>query len=84
VGRTSRTPRRRTVLLAVPVALLIALIPSMASPYPKPGTFTGDVGGEERQQETAAGLDATVRTARESAAEKAAGGPSGTDLVRDT
>jgi integrase len=37
---------------------------------------------EERQEEVAAGLDATVRKAREEAARKAAEKPSGTDLAR--
>ena len=32
---------RRTSLLAVPVAFLLALIPSTASAYPNPGTVTG-------------------------------------------
>lgn len=38
---------------------------------------------EERQEEVAAGLDVTVRTAREEAARKAAEKFSGTDLARD-
>ncbi|WP_349636944.1 hypothetical protein [Streptomyces sp. 378] len=38
--------------------------------------------GEERQEEVVAGLDATVRKAREEAARKAAEKPSGTDLAR--
>ncbi|TQJ52783.1 arabinan endo-1,5-alpha-L-arabinosidase [Streptomyces sp. SLBN-115] len=40
---TSRTPRsaRRAALLAVPAAVLLALIPSTASAYPNPGTVTG-------------------------------------------
>ncbi|MER8221455.1 tyrosine-type recombinase/integrase [Streptomyces sp. NPDC094143] len=37
---------------------------------------------EERQEEVAAGLDATVRKAREEAARKTAETPSGTDLAR--
>ncbi|KYK16564.1 integrase [Streptomyces sp. CC71] len=37
---------------------------------------------EERQEEVAAGLDATVRKAREEAARKAAEKRSGTDLAR--
>jgi hypothetical protein len=37
---------------------------------------------EERQEEVAAGLDATVRKAREEAARKAAEWRSGTDLAR--
>ncbi|MGA5388566.1 tyrosine-type recombinase/integrase [Streptomyces pseudogriseolus] len=37
---------------------------------------------EERQEEVAAGLDATVRKAREEAARKVAEKPSGTDLAR--
>ncbi|GAB3014242.1 hypothetical protein GCM10023080_096920 [Streptomyces pseudoechinosporeus] len=37
---------------------------------------------EERQEEVAAGLDATVRKAREEAAQKAAERCSGTDLAR--
>lgn len=37
---------------------------------------------EERQQEVAAGLDATVRKAREAAAKKGSAEPSGTDLAR--
>ncbi len=37
---------------------------------------------EERQEEVAAGLDATVRKARAAAARKAAGRRSGTDLAR--
>jgi len=41
VSRTSRTPRRRTALLAVPAAVLLALIPGTASAYPNPGTVTG-------------------------------------------
>ncbi|MEV2214797.1 arabinan endo-1,5-alpha-L-arabinosidase [Streptomyces sp. NPDC050997] len=44
-SRTSRTPRtsRRAALLAVPAAVLLALIPSSASAYPNPGRVTGDV-----------------------------------------
>ncbi|GAA4796787.1 tyrosine-type recombinase/integrase [Streptomyces ziwulingensis] len=38
---------------------------------------------EERQQEVAAGLDATVRKARAAATGKPPAGPSGTDLARD-
>ncbi len=38
---------------------------------------------DERQEEVAAGLDATVRKARAAAAEKAGGERSGTDLARD-
>lgn len=34
---------KRTALLAVPAALLLALVPSSASAYPNPGTVTGDV-----------------------------------------
>lgn len=41
MSRTSRTSRRRTALLAVPAAVLLALIPSSASAYPNPGTVTG-------------------------------------------
>ena len=37
---------------------------------------------EERQEDVAAGLDVTVRKAREEAARKAAEKPSGTDLAR--
>ncbi|MFF4015361.1 hypothetical protein [Streptomyces sp. NPDC001843] len=37
---------------------------------------------EERQEEVAAGLDATVRKARAAAAGKAPGEPSGTNLAR--
>jgi hypothetical protein len=37
---------------------------------------------EERQEEVAAGLDVTVRKAREEAVRKAAEKPSGTDLAR--
>ncbi|MEU7089964.1 hypothetical protein [Streptomyces achromogenes] len=37
---------------------------------------------EERQEEVAAGLDATVRKARAEAAKKTADKPSGTDLAR--
>ncbi|GGW54173.1 hypothetical protein GCM10010503_34260 [Streptomyces lucensis JCM 4490] len=37
---------------------------------------------EERQEEVAAGLDATVRKARTEAAEKAGEKPSGTNLAR--
>ncbi|KOG33394.1 arabinan endo-1,5-alpha-L-arabinosidase [Streptomyces resistomycificus] len=40
--RTSRTSRR-TALLAVPAAVLLALIPGTASAYPNPGRVTGDV-----------------------------------------
>ncbi|MFG3270848.1 arabinan endo-1,5-alpha-L-arabinosidase [Streptomyces luteogriseus] len=40
----SRTPvRRRTALLALPAAFLLALLPSTASAYPNPGRVTGDV-----------------------------------------
>ncbi|WP_217240523.1 arabinan endo-1,5-alpha-L-arabinosidase [Streptomyces sp. AC555_RSS877] len=42
MSRTSRTPRR-TALLAVPAAVLLALIPSSASAYPNPGRVTGDI-----------------------------------------
>ena len=44
-SRTSRAPRtsRRAALLAVPAAVLLALIPSSASAYPNPGRVTGDV-----------------------------------------
>lgn len=42
MSRTSRTSRR-TALLAVPAAVLLALIPSSASAYPNPGRVTGDV-----------------------------------------
>ncbi|WSQ08766.1 arabinan endo-1,5-alpha-L-arabinosidase [Streptomyces sp. NBC_01231] len=44
-SRTSRTtrPSRRAALLAVPAAVLLALIPSSASAYPNPGRVTGDV-----------------------------------------
>lgn len=38
---------------------------------------------DERQEEVAAGLDATVRTARAAAAEKTPDESSGTDLPRD-
>ncbi|MFF1406497.1 tyrosine recombinase XerC [Streptomyces sp. NPDC058294] len=38
---------------------------------------------DERQEEVAAGLDATVRKARAAAARKASDEPSGTDLARD-
>ncbi len=37
---------------------------------------------EERQEKAAAGLDATVRKAREEATQKAAEKPSGRDLAR--
>src|SRR6266496_2803531 len=33
----------RTSLLAIPAAVVLALIPSAASAYPNPGTVTGDV-----------------------------------------
>ncbi|MFJ8822364.1 arabinan endo-1,5-alpha-L-arabinosidase [Streptomyces sp. NPDC102467] len=39
-GRISR--RTRTALLAVPAALVLALVPSAASAYPNPGYVTGD------------------------------------------
>ncbi|MFB6845211.1 arabinan endo-1,5-alpha-L-arabinosidase [Streptomyces sp. NPDC056373] len=42
-SRTSRTLRRRTALLALPAAALLALIPGTASAYPNPGRVTGDV-----------------------------------------
>src|SRR5262245_54495346 len=42
-ARTARTSRRRTVLAAVPAALLLALVPGTASAYPNPGAVTGDV-----------------------------------------
>ncbi|WP_405612965.1 arabinan endo-1,5-alpha-L-arabinosidase [Streptomyces sp. NBC_00076] len=44
-SRTTRTTRssRRAALLAVPAAVLLALIPSSASAYPNPGRVTGDV-----------------------------------------
>lgn len=38
---TSRRTTRRTALLAVPAAILLALVPSSASAYPNPGTVTG-------------------------------------------
>ncbi|WP_326573181.1 arabinan endo-1,5-alpha-L-arabinosidase [Streptomyces sp. NBC_00481] len=38
----SRTSRR-TALLAVPAAILLALVPSSASAYPNPGTVTGSI-----------------------------------------
>ncbi|MBV1937037.1 arabinan endo-1,5-alpha-L-arabinosidase [Streptomyces sp. BV286] len=44
VSRTSDNPRRAsrgTVLLALPVAILLALVPGTASAYPNPGTVTG-------------------------------------------
>ncbi|MEU7716626.1 arabinan endo-1,5-alpha-L-arabinosidase [Streptomyces tibetensis] len=41
--RTPRTLRRRTALLALPAAALLALIPGTASAYPNPGRITGDV-----------------------------------------
>ncbi|MEU1103465.1 arabinan endo-1,5-alpha-L-arabinosidase [Streptomyces tibetensis] len=41
--RTPRTLRRRTALLALPAAALLALIPGTASAYPNPGRVTGDV-----------------------------------------
>lgn len=49
MSRTSRTPRtpralrKRTALIALPTAALLALIPSTASAYPNPGRVTGDV-----------------------------------------
>lgn len=43
MSRTLRTPRRRTALLALPAAALLALIPSSASAYPNPGRVTGSV-----------------------------------------
>ncbi|MDX3784012.1 arabinan endo-1,5-alpha-L-arabinosidase [Streptomyces europaeiscabiei] len=47
MSRTSRKvacrTTRRTALLAVPVAILLALVPSSASAYPNPGTVTGSV-----------------------------------------
>ncbi|KMS73499.1 arabinan endo-1,5-alpha-L-arabinosidase [Streptomyces viridochromogenes] len=43
MSRTSRTLRRRTALLTLPAAALLALIPSTASAYPNPGRVTGDV-----------------------------------------
>lgn len=39
--RTNRRTTRRTALLAVPAAILLALVPSSASAYPNPGTVTG-------------------------------------------
>ncbi|GAA2269951.1 arabinan endo-1,5-alpha-L-arabinosidase [Streptomyces hawaiiensis] len=41
--RTPRSLRRRTALLALPAATLLALIPGTASAYPNPGRVTGDV-----------------------------------------
>lgn len=41
MSRTSRTLRKRTALLALPAAALLALIPSTASAYPNPGRVTG-------------------------------------------
>lgn len=43
MSRTPRTSRTRTALLAVPAAVLLALIPGTASAYPNPGKVTGDV-----------------------------------------
>ncbi|MEV3973567.1 arabinan endo-1,5-alpha-L-arabinosidase [Streptomyces sp. NPDC050698] len=43
MSRSPRTLRRRTTLLALPAAALLALIPSTASAYPNPGRVTGDV-----------------------------------------
>lgn len=37
----ARRTSRRTALLAVPAAILLALVPSSASAYPNPGTVTG-------------------------------------------
>lgn len=42
MSRTSRT-RRRTILSAVPAAVLLALLPSTAHAYPDPGLVTGTV-----------------------------------------
>lgn len=39
----SRTPRRRTLLLALPTAALLALVPATATAYPGPGRVTGSV-----------------------------------------
>lgn len=43
MSRTYRRATRRTTLLAVPAAILLALVPSSASAYPNPGTVTGSV-----------------------------------------
>ncbi|MFE3737503.1 arabinan endo-1,5-alpha-L-arabinosidase [Streptomyces sp. NPDC059134] len=48
MSRTPRTPRRsrasrRATLLALPAAVLLALVPSSASAYPNPGRVTGDI-----------------------------------------
>ncbi|MFM9699335.1 arabinan endo-1,5-alpha-L-arabinosidase [Streptomyces europaeiscabiei] len=41
--KVARRITRRTALLAVPAAILLALVPSSASAYPNPGTVTGSV-----------------------------------------
>lgn len=41
--RTVRRTPRRTTLLAIPAAILLALVPSTASAYPNPGRVTGDI-----------------------------------------
>lgn len=41
--RRTRRTTRRTALLAVPAAILLALVPSSASAYPNPGTVTGSI-----------------------------------------
>ncbi|GAA4936402.1 arabinan endo-1,5-alpha-L-arabinosidase [Streptomyces coeruleoprunus] len=43
MSRTSSITSRTTALFTVPAALLLALMPSMASAYPHPGRVTGSV-----------------------------------------
>ncbi|MET9757743.1 arabinan endo-1,5-alpha-L-arabinosidase [Streptomyces sp. NPDC006372] len=43
MSRSRFVLRRRTALLALPAAALLALVPSTASAYPNPGRVTGDV-----------------------------------------